>query len=100
MTGRVRVLPPDAPGLPPMLPRYGGFYALGAVCEATIPTEAVPGWQGLLDRLYITGAPDAEDIDIGFYCTRLDHGDDEPHVCLPIPDDGSAPVATIVWGGE
>ncbi len=77
-----------------------GFY-FGFCTEGKIPTEEVPGWEGILRDSCAPGEPDPLDIIAGFHCTRPFHEEDSPHACRLLSATGSGRVvAVIVWGGE
>lgn len=89
MTGRVRVLPPDTPGLPPSVP-FDPLYDDSATCMSTVWAVDAPEIMDVLD-----------DPRHGVYCTRPDrHPEDEVHVCRLMSESTGEPIAVVVWGGE
>ena len=91
-TGRVRLLPPGTPGVPPPVRSVNGRYRDEEACMGSIDTEEVPDghrWSGPADEGYI-----------GFYCTRPPHAEDEPHICHLTDEDSCKLQVLIVWGGE
>jgi hypothetical protein len=91
--GRVRVLPPLAPGVPPPVPTDActGRYRSDLACRSTVDPAEVPDGHRL-----------AGDSFVVFYCTRPVHDEGEPHACHLRDGDAGSPrgIATIVWGGE
>lgn len=88
--GRVRELPFDSPGLPPCLPMDSGGHYADQECPARVPRGEVP------DDPYMAAHPMVS----SYYCTRLAHDPDEPHVCHLREIGTGVPVKAIVWGGE
>lgn len=92
LVGKVRVLPPDTPGLPPateLLPEVG--YRHDGTCEVCFDADPeiiaqVPGTHAATM--------------VGFYCTRDRHDPDEVHVTHYRSALDQPVSALIVWGGE
>jgi hypothetical protein len=94
--GKVRVLSPNTPNVPPSIPYNEDGYAV----------RECPGWikrADLPSSPLMVGAP----LDLaGFYCTRPEHGVDTPHVCHWRDTDDGTTVPTpplraiIVWDAE
>jgi hypothetical protein len=94
VNGRVRVLPPDAPGLPPAVPYVGdsesGRYADSEACLTAVWAADEPDLMVFLD-----------DAAAGVYCTRpTGHPRHEVHTCRLRDSVTGEPQAVIVWGGE
>jgi hypothetical protein len=95
VTGRVRVLPPDAPGLPPAVPDRPGDdrrrYDHADACMRHLFATESPVLMAAFD-----------DVTFGVYCTReIRHPEDEVHVCrLRSEEPPYEDTHVIVWGGE
>jgi hypothetical protein len=92
VTGKVRVLPPETPGIPPSVPSVDGKYVDNNACMGAVNAEDVPDgqrWVGPEDEGWF-----------GFYCTRPPHPNDEPHVCHLTDEVTCELQILIVWGGE
>jgi len=88
VSGKVRVLPYDFPGVPASVPLVDGRRDLSAMCCADVPLTEVPDGERL-----------ADDSTVGFICTLPKHPEDV-HACHLLDDGMDEPLALIVWGGE